>query len=205
MGPITASVELTDLDDPSLSAVSGTDGLVHACLAPDTLLAPKVSVDGYVTTIFNDLRLETSECLPQLLLFSTMAWGIVENGLPSYDETMGAVIVGVSNTQYHPVCDLSGWNFTLIAPDGGLVATKTGFIAGLGLDPTATATTSAGIELLYNVDPTVGVVTVIGHKTTDAGPPCDLLLDNSEFTGQVHVGSNGVASSYSFTVTDAGS
>ena len=165
--PVTSGVTFQDLDDFSVMAPTDSSGYLRVCLDPGTPLAPYLQVTGYEATIFNDFNLQTSECFDQLPLLNVTIWaGLIAN-LTDLDSTKAAVLVFGRSVDGASKCDLSGWTYWAIAPDGGAVASEQSYYRGEGLGPSETGTSSTGVALLYNIDPALLQIQVLGGQ--DAG------------------------------------
>lgn len=202
MMPLNKPVQIENYLNSTV-ATSGAEGLVHLCFPPGTLVAPEAQVTGYVTMLFSDVQLDQSECISQLPIFGENAWNLVTQNLDTYDPTQSAIVVSVDRAAGNPpaYCTLNGWVFSLEDLDGGPVAAQAAYVSGVSISPYQWTNTS-GIAVLYNVDPAIGVVRVIGSQS-DAGPRCG-RSPQQEYPGTVHLLPTGVISSLEFNITDAG-
>ena len=90
----------------------------------------------------------------------------------------------------------AGWSFGLTLPDGGPVPDggyQVIYLGSGGLpDPLATATSTPGTGLIYNLDPSISNFFVVSAINPDAGATCP--SDNAALglTGRVFVGGDDV-------------
>ena len=205
--PISASVQISDLDNPAYVTNSDPDGVLVVCVSPYTILAPELAVDGYVTSLFRDIDLVTSECVPRIELFSAAVWEDISSQLEGYVANDGALLVAVSNVlDATHRCSLSGWAFSVAMPDGGTVSSSIAYVSGVSVAPNTSSTTPEGYAILYDIDPSVTEVQVTGTQVVgaDAGElVCGQALDVYEYTSIIQLEA-GALSTYSFVVADAG-
>jgi hypothetical protein len=206
---ISGSIEIEDLNDPARTATSQPNGAVLVCAPAGARIAPEVSVAGYADTIFSTLDLDRSECIKQLPLFSTSILSSVLDEIPGYQPSLGLVYVSLSSQDVTVSnCDLGGWTFWLVDPDGGAVSSAQAILAGTGVAAGASLTTGEGLAMLYNVTlQGSNVVRVMGAQLDAGGSGtdgCRQVAGADEDDGTIRVAGNGVVSLFSYVLWDAG-
>jgi hypothetical protein len=205
--PLDEVVQFDNLLDPREVGVTDLNGFVHLCVPAGSLVVPDVQAPGYVSAVFNDVVLETSECFPAVQLFSNGIWSAIQGTIPGYEASLATIVVTVAPAVASIPCDLSGWTLWITQVDGGAIPFSIGYVSGVSVDPTAAATTNAALAFIYNVASDMEVVRVYGSQDGGPGPglpTCGFAPGVNEFDGEIHVAGNGTISTFSFLVADAG-
>ncbi len=125
-----------------------------------------------------------------------------EQQAPQYDPSKSSLYVLIYSLTGGAPCaipadgglakpDLSGWSVAVEAADGGALGAPIAYLDTSYNPQSATTTFSTGAAIAYDVDPSLGFVTV---QATKAGvqdathDQCPLLLPQGDFTGLVAVG-----------------
>ncbi len=188
-----ATVTLLDQNGAPISGASAlsnaTTGVVEICLPGDYTYTPTVSATGYPLFYYGEIQTQLSEPLTGLGMLSNSsvaAFGSLFSGYSSTGDTL------VIFTYTYGQCpDSSGWNVSLALPDGGAwPSSYTAYYseAGTGYPSSAlTATSSYGVAVLVDVDPTVSPVAQLVFTNPDAGA-CPSINREIGFTGRIRLG-----------------
>ena len=212
--PITSGITFQNLDNESMTTSTDTDGILRICVDPGTPLSPFVSADNYETTTFNDFDLTTSECFDQIPLIPATYLEELLTTVMDFDSTKAMVVVIGRVAPGAGPCDLTGWTYWAIAPDGGAVDAEQVYVTGTTFAKSTNGTDSSGVAMLYNIDPNLKKVTIYGGQDGGPGRGGPDYLENcvntglvaAEYAGTIHIQpEQSGMSSFTFLVGDAGS
>lgn len=171
-----ANTTVTDITDPSRTAISDACGYFYFCVDAGTRFAMSLSQPGlaselspYIQPGANSLNISA----PGFITLSSTTAMQLSSLFQNYNASLSYIFTNVIDNEPDPdagICaDLTGWTFALTTLDGGTVDAGLIYLAGLGPSQTP-STTNAGIAMFYNVDPSLQTVVV------NATPPARLLL-----------------------------
>ena len=216
--PVRGTVQITDLNDLTLTANTDGCGDFFFCVDAGTVVTPQIQATGYLPTSFLPVQATSPTYLEMLVVCATFLDSL---GI-TIDPGKSIVVVQVLTTQiptpsgssaacptYFPTAagyqpgTIAGWSPVLWVPDGGPTTDSPFYVQGLTLDPGATATGSRGLAVFANVDPTLGTLQL--GAAFDGGGVC--LNGAGAFPyelGQGFVPQPGAVTSFGF-VASAGS
>jgi hypothetical protein len=122
-------------------------------------------------------------------MFSTASLSVFSSLVPGgFDPTKAQVVIKVVGESCH--AQEGGWSVAPMLPDGGPLPDGGFQIIYLGSsdlpDPTATATSKAGIAVVYNIDPSFSSFLTLTASNPDAGG-CEAIAGAEGFTGRLFV------------------
>ncbi len=208
--PLLVAFSATDVFDKTLVATTEPCGVYYFCVNPGTEITAAFNAPSYFPFQAATLRMvrSTSEHgitnLLGLEMFCTLGITTITSSLnPALDPSKAVVDIGALGAAVSGPCDNTGWSFTLFDSDGGQLDPPTAYLVGTGSTAQNDGGTSAaGIEILYDIDPTVGPLTVVGHKLgadlPDGGSLCPDLSTVApwEYTGQIPIQASTVSFLY---------
>jgi hypothetical protein len=168
-------------------------GTFHYCVPANTTFEPTVTGTGYATFVYGEIKGQLSIQMPQfgmitqdtLMAFSS----VISGGINMADGALVTFVFnedGCGDTNY-----AAGWTMSLIDesgnpyPAGGYT---TLYIDASGLpSESATSTSPYGVELIYNIDPSIAQYPTL-VVTPPAGSACQPVNSFVGFTGRIEVG-----------------
>lgn len=198
-----SNLSVTDFYNPSLVADTSLGcGAYFFCVDAGTLVTPLFRAAGYADMLAGTIEVAKAGELGVsgrlgLGLFCDLVvsdlQGTSQGLVPSYDPQRASVYVRIAAAGLDggPCAETTGWTFALRDAAGGLVDAGSAFLVGLSATQGDAGTLSFGAQLLYDIDPSIGVVTVeaqrAGDPLPDGGQLCPPLtiLPPWQFTGAV--------------------
>jgi hypothetical protein len=107
-----------------------------------------------------------------------------------YDPDGGALFLVLVDTLGGGRCSqLDGWAVTPVDQAGNVLSADIAYLSTVGANPSATATSTIGVAVIYNLDPSVGYAELEFTDTyADAGPTtCVIETPSVPFTASLPI------------------
>jgi len=183
-----ANVQISDYLDESVQPVVEDCGYVYACVPAGEPVVFLVQGPNYYTELSPSVLATGNFEIPSdpgmYLFCSELALGL--ESLPDFNPDLAVVAAQILpvNASDGGCGVVSGWSLALTDVDGGALDAGLIFASGTGLAP-GTVTTSYGLAIFYNVDPTVQNVLLVGNNAgddlSDGGTACPNLIGEQPY------------------------
>lgn len=198
MGIAAASVIAFDANGvwgDGIGATTQSDGTFAVCLSGARAFSLEISAANYPTTFYAELSSVSAIGISQIGLLSVDVLDALAAFLPGGLNSVRALI-WVSFLGSACQGDYAGWSLSLTLPDGGALPDGGGgsiiyFAPNNIPSANATATSSNGLAMIYDVDPTISDFLVLRANKSDAGS-CSPINASRGFTGRVAVAAGAV-------------
>ena len=185
---------------PSGVTVAGTQqltdptyGTFHYCLPPATTFEPTATGSGYATFVYGEIEGQLGMNLPQFGMIQTTTLTAFSPFVPGgINMADGNIVLFVFNVDGCGGANAeAGWTMSLTDESGNAYPAggySTLYINSSGFpDQTLSSTSAYGVQLIYNIDPTVAQFPNL-ISTPPSGSPCQVINKFIGFTGHIQVG-----------------
>jgi hypothetical protein len=185
---------------PSGVVVAGTSqltessyGTFHYCLPPATTFETTVTAAGYATFVYGEIQGQLGINMPQFGMIQTTTLSAFSAFVPGgINMSKGGLVIFVFDIDGCGGANAAaGWTMSLTDESGNAYPSggySTLYINSSGFpDPTLNSTSAYGVQLIYNIDPSVAQFPTL-HAAPPSGSPCQSINQFIGFTGRIQVG-----------------